>query len=893
MLRTLCRSVVVIGCLLVPARPATAQAIELASRGPRFLSVSSHLEKPVDVRQVPVLLRRVTLNLTSVTLNAALHALSAQAGLELAYSRAVAPVDRVVSLHAEGLTVVAALTELLVDADVDVAVASAGRMVLVRRGPASDERQRLAQTGTVVGRVTDKKTGSALAGATVVVDGTSRSTTTGTDGRYRIPAVAPGTYTARARYIGYAPASASVTVSADQEATADFTLEKSAQRLDEVVTTGTIVETQEKALPSPITVITGDEIREKHVQHVDQLFRGDVPGILAWDTGNLDDQANINVRGGSSLNGVGTIKTYVDGVELAEGSLYLSTIDPNSIDRIELIRGPQASTIYGAEALNGVLQIFTKKGTAQARPIIQGGMAGGAIQTKWASQHAVPTYVGNASISGGTGAFAYSLGGSRSYKGEWIPQYRNTENMLSGSLSGTQGWLSLELSGRLDFQNRGNAIGAFIATYLPPAPPTDLNYQETAIAVTAKAQASRLWQHTLTVGADRLLQEFVQRTPAPGDSLVPISSLEEQKVSLTYTTTLQGALSHALAASLTAGANVSAYKEADFSGSAAKTYGALSVLSSANRVVRGNRGYFGQAQLSISDALFLTAGLRAESDDNFGQDYGLAWSPRVGASYVRPLGNVTVKVRASYGRSIRPPGVFARDGLTSPETVYLPNPQIEPEAQHGIDAGIDLYAGNWGTLQATYYNQTADGLIDQVLIAPGVVPAYQFQNVGAIRNKGLELQESLSLLRNVTLSGTYTIMSSRVKQVSPAYAGDLQVGDQLLAIPQHAIGGTLSYSGAGWTTTLGILHSGSWTNTDFYALFDSFFKGAPYRGSGRAYWTQYPAFTKLHATMARRFSAGVSAFVNVDNLANSYAYENANFLFPSGRVTTAGLNFRF
>jgi outer membrane receptor protein involved in Fe transport len=232
-------------------------------------------------------------------------------------------------------------------------------------------------------------------------------------------------------------------------------------------------------------------------------------------------------------------------------------------------------------------------------------------------------------------------------------------------------------------------------------------------------------------------------------------------------------------------------------------------------------------------------------------------------------------------------------GATYSFAVYLPNQTILPESQKGMDAGIELYASRWGSFQATYYNQTAGDLIDLVLVTPGDVPQYQSQNTGKIKNTGLELQGSVSLVRGLTLGGTYTITNSTVKQLAPGYTGDLQAGDQLLGIPRYVAGVAVGYTGWGWTANLGLLHSGSLTNTDYYALYDSYYKGAPFRASGRDYWITYPAFTKLRLSLSRQLGAGINAFVSAENLTNSYAYESANYIPPHGRTTTAGLDFRF
>ncbi len=161
------------------------------------------------------------------------------------------------------------------------------------------------QTSAIVGRVSDANAHSALAGATVVVVGATHSATTGSDGRYRIADVTPGTYTVRARYIGYAPGTASVTLSGDQEATADFALEKSAQPLNEVVTTGTVLPTEVRALPTPISVINEEEIAIQRPHTVQEVLRQAVPTMVSWDLPAAPGQTVFSVRGASTVGGGG------------------------------------------------------------------------------------------------------------------------------------------------------------------------------------------------------------------------------------------------------------------------------------------------------------------------------------------------------------------------------------------------------------------------------------------------------------------------------------------------------------------------------------------------------------------------------------------------------------
>src|SRR5438128_10364748 len=143
---------VLLAFLAVLATSAAAQVVELApaDRAPRFLYASSARATPVAVepRNIPMLGRRVTLQLEGVPLRQALDAISRQSGLRLFYSKDLLPLDQVVRIQAEDLTVAAVLTEVLFDTDVDVLLGPSNQAALVRRGAA-------LQGGTVSGRVTD------------------------------------------------------------------------------------------------------------------------------------------------------------------------------------------------------------------------------------------------------------------------------------------------------------------------------------------------------------------------------------------------------------------------------------------------------------------------------------------------------------------------------------------------------------------------------------------------------------------------------------------------------------------------------------------------------------------------------------------------------------------
>ena len=149
---------------LVAARPAAAQDDGgYVERGPRFLLASAKEPVRVDTRKTPVLRQRISLDLQGVSLSEALRDVSQKSGVRLAFSDAVLPPDRTVEFSADNITVAAALTELLIDADVDVLFSKDGGGVLVRKQ---------LSLALIRGTVTDSATGGPVAGATVSVVGT-------------------------------------------------------------------------------------------------------------------------------------------------------------------------------------------------------------------------------------------------------------------------------------------------------------------------------------------------------------------------------------------------------------------------------------------------------------------------------------------------------------------------------------------------------------------------------------------------------------------------------------------------------------------------------------------------------------------------------------------------
>ncbi len=241
-----------------------------------------------------------------------------------------------------------------------------------------------AQTGRVTGQVTDSTGGRALAGAEIIVVGDGdralASARADATGRYTLPAVAAGQARLRARMLGYAPKDRVVAVRAGESVTADFGLAQRSIQLDQVVVTGTGGAVERRAVGNVIESINASEVLQAAApRSVEQLIGARTPGVMVLPaTGQVGTGAQIRVRSVGSLSLSTDPIVYIDGIRMdantsqgpaqrgGAGASRLNDINPEDIESIEIIKGPAATTLYGTEASNGVVQIITKRGTSSA-----------------------------------------------------------------------------------------------------------------------------------------------------------------------------------------------------------------------------------------------------------------------------------------------------------------------------------------------------------------------------------------------------------------------------------------------------------------------------------------------------------------------------------------------
>ncbi|HYT82486.1 MAG TPA: SusC/RagA family TonB-linked outer membrane protein [Gemmatimonadales bacterium] len=243
--------------------------------------------------------------------------------------------------------------------------------------------------GRIQGRVVDANSLRPISGVQVFIAGGSRAALTDASGGFAITDIPVGEVVVRAKMIGFSPAEQRVTVTGDQPAQAELRLRATAIELDAVVVTGTPGPVSKRTLGNPITTIDADAMtRQTAISNVGDLLQSKAPGVqILPNSGTPGTRADIRIRGANGLTGYEPV-IYVDGVRFNSDNLgtftpsgagttsfrgqqtsALDLINPADIESIEIIKGPAAATLYGAEAANGVIQIITKKGARGAQTL--------------------------------------------------------------------------------------------------------------------------------------------------------------------------------------------------------------------------------------------------------------------------------------------------------------------------------------------------------------------------------------------------------------------------------------------------------------------------------------------------------------------------------------------
>jgi TonB-dependent SusC/RagA subfamily outer membrane receptor len=574
-----------------------------------------------------------------------------------------------------------------------------------------------AQTGTVSGRVVDARSLAPVAGAQVYLVGSNLGGISAANGRYLLVSVPAGQYTLRVERIGYATASQSVTVGSGQTASLDVQLEQQAIGLDEVVVTGEPGAVRRREIGHTVAQVNVTALEEP-ARDVQSLLNTRVPGaVITEASGSAGSGQFIKLRGIHSISMTNQPLLYVDGIRI-RSELYpknyprgdrnnrsgnvtaspLADINPNDIERVEVIKGSAATALYGTEASAGVIQIFTKKGQQRGRPqwtfetsqsirrvmgqnhgaedfdyIDSDGVLMGNSKNmymeNWLRNAHGQTY--SANVRGGFEDVSYFMSGS--LQNDLYPMPNDEEKTVS--LRGNLGFsiaTDLRLEWNTAFSKKAiqntpsgdNAQGVPLNAWRPTTSYTgtvptlrgnidrlldfkiDTDIDHFTTGMTVHHMPSEKLDQRLSVGYDRTYSDF--RTVRNfGFILDPAGIVGDKRwvgevLTLDYAGTFTQDLGSRFSTQFSAGGQIVETQETSNEGTGVNlpSPGNPTVNSGAvtlayeDRIRVVNAGFFVQNRFALDDKLFLTAGLRVDGNSAFGESLGLQPYPKFSASYV-------------------------------------------------------------------------------------------------------------------------------------------------------------------------------------------------------------------------------------------------------------------
>jgi TonB-dependent starch-binding outer membrane protein SusC len=228
--------------------------------------------------------------------------------------------------------------------------------------------------GRISGKIIDEKKEPVM-GATVIVVGTTLGAATDMDGNYTIEDVAAGEAKLQASYIGYETKEMTVKVVKNQTATADMQLGENKELLESVVITGYGQTQQKRDVTGAISKVDGKTIQGQVVQSFDQALQGAASGVqITQGSGMAGSASMVRIRGASTVSAAGDPLYVIDGIPIVTDYFLtggtrgnqnynpLSSLNPNDIESIEVLKDASAAAIYGSRGANGVIIITTKRG---------------------------------------------------------------------------------------------------------------------------------------------------------------------------------------------------------------------------------------------------------------------------------------------------------------------------------------------------------------------------------------------------------------------------------------------------------------------------------------------------------------------------------------------------
>ncbi|MFA4888164.1 MAG: TonB-dependent receptor [Candidatus Omnitrophota bacterium] len=499
--------------------------------------------------------------------------------------------------------------------------------------------------------------------------------------------------------------------------------------LGNVIVSATKTETYQAEVGSSTTVITAEDIKKTGKRTVQAVLR-DVAGLTVMQTGTLGGQTSVYMRGA----GAGQTLVMIDGVEVndpidSSRSFNFAHLTIDNIERIEIVRGPQ-STLYGSDAMAGVINIITKKGTG--KPKVSGYFEGG-------SQN---TFRENIALDGSLEKFNYSFSATRLDSGGISKAYNGSEK---------DPYHNTALSSKLGYKILDSAELNLTVSYADAVTGIDYGANKDVSNYTSwsKDLATRFafdqsinawWAHTLSFSYHDLRRKNKKEwDPVYKNNINDWYKGNNKKVEWQHN------FSPVKWNILTAGLEYedetgSSYYYSDTNGPSTSRQDRKSV---------DNMGYYFQNQLKLWDKLFITPGVRIDDHELF----GTKTTYKISTAYL--ISQTGTRLKANWGTGFKAPTIYQ---LYS----NYGNLDLKPEESKSYDFGFEQsFFEDKVSFDLTYFHNDFKNMINWTDIGSSV---YKYMNVDKAMTKGFEIGAKIRPLENLMFGVNFTYTDTKDKE---------------------------------------------------------------------------------------------------------------------------------
>jgi outer membrane cobalamin receptor len=666
------------------------------------------------------------------------------------------------------------------------------------------------------------------------------------DGQYRVVILAPG----------FAEQSLQVAIPATQTLGIGLKLATTPQT---VVVSATATPTPAEQTGTSVGVLTSEQLNAINpIAAPDALLY--IPGAIVSTAGRRGNISSLFVRGGESNYN----KVLIDGVPVNDPGGYFDfgVVPMNNIDHLEVERGPE-STVYGSDAMTSVVQLWTATGSTRT-PLVQFGADGGNFSTAH----------GYASVAGARSVFDYNV-----FADQFNTQGQGVNDAYSNSLQG--GNVGIKITDRVAFRVRVRHYNSWTGLQsnwwfngnpeLPPDPNQYAHQNNFLASGDLTVSGPGAWQHQFS-GFE---YHHVNLNVNPVDDLdrpfdTAYNSLTKYNVAgFAY----QGVYTPRPWAQTTLGytfEDENGYINNDSDFGITTTHG-----------LRYNNYLFAQ-QTIVWRRLSVLAGVGYVNNTSFGGKV----SPRASATFLAWRGNSTfsgTRLHFGYAEGIKEPSFEQSFGITGTFPT-LPNPNLKPEQNQAIEAGVQQSLfDNRLSLSAVYFHNQFRDQIEFEYNAD--TNTSQYVNFNRSMAQGAEVVLSGRVVNHMSLSAAYTYTSTQIQKAPPCDpdAGCdpriYGVGAPLLRRPKQAGMLLATYTQQSWGGFLGVTAVGQRPDSDFlFGYIPPIYYAAGYARVDLGCWFA--------------FNHHVTAYANLNNALNNHYNDVLGYPALHANIR-AGLRFSF